>query len=58
MGGGSAPFCSPLKKFSELRLPTPFDSLSSPGSGPMSSWLILLFIAVTLIAVLLDLGKR
>jgi len=24
----------------------------------MSSWLILLFIAVTLIAVLLDLGKR
>jgi len=31
MGGGSAPFCSPLKKFSELRLPTPFDSLSLPG---------------------------
>lgn len=44
-----------------LNSPPP-TSLDSPvhyrGVGPMSSWLILLFIAITLIAVVLDLGKR
>lgn len=49
----------PLTKFSELRFPAPFDSpVHYQGVGPMSSWLILLFIAVTLIAVVLDLGRR
>jgi len=28
------------------------------GSGSMNHWLILLFIAVTVIAVVLDLGRR
>lgn len=52
--------CSqPLKKLSELPIPTPLDSpVHYRGVGSMSSWLILLFIAVTLIAVVLDLGKR
>jgi hypothetical protein len=52
--------CSlPSKKLSELPLPTPLDSpVHYRGVGPMSSWLILLFIAVTLIAVVLDVGKR
>lgn len=50
---------APLGNFSELPLPTPLDSpVHYRGVGPMSSWLILLFIAVTLIAVVLDVGKR
>ncbi|WP_157791867.1 hypothetical protein ACQCLI_22885 [Pseudomonas nitroreducens] len=50
---------APLKKFSELPAPTSLDSpVHYRGVGPMSSWLILLFIAITLIAVVLDLGKR